>query len=69
MNKTQSYMNEHGWTRVGEGGLAGVYSNGTLYVLCDGCGWFASRTPNHYGGWARSYANMLPAMKFADARI
>jgi hypothetical protein len=68
MNKTTIYMKEHGWVRVADGGTAGVYSNGKMYVMCNGMEWFASRTANASERYARGWANMLPAMKFADAK-
>ena len=67
-NETMAYMGEHGWSRVAEGGTAGIYSNGKLYVLCNGTEWFVSRTPNASERYAKGWATMLPAMKFADSK-
>ena len=68
MNKTTEYMSANNWTRISDGGTAGIYSNGKLFVMCNGSEWFASRTPDASGRWANSWANMLPAMKFADSK-
>lgn len=67
MNETTKYMNVNGWTRHGDGGTAGIYTNGNLFVMCNGTEWFASKTPNESERWAKGWATMLPAMKFADA--
>lgn len=68
MNETMDYMTAHGWRRIGEGGTAGVYSNGKVFVLCNGTEWFASRTPDASERWSKGFANMLPAMKYGDGK-
>jgi hypothetical protein len=62
------YMEQHGWKRIANGGTAGVYSNDKLYVMCNGTEWFASKTPDASERYAKGFANMLPAFKFADAK-
>lgn len=68
MNDTKKYMAKNGWSRIADGGTAGIYSNGDLFVMCNGAEWFASKTPSAAGRWAKGWANMLPAMKFADSK-
>lgn len=67
-NETLAYMEEHNWKRYSDGGTAGVYTNGKLFAMCNGIHWFASRTPNAGERWAKGWANMVPAMKFADSK-
>lgn len=67
MNETTKYMDANGWVRQSDGGTAGIYTNGSLFVMCNGTEWFASKTPDASERWAKGWANMLPAMKFADA--
>ena len=67
MNDTTRYMSAHGWTRYSDGGSAGIYTNGRVFVMCNGTQWFASKSPDASERWAKGWANMLPAMKFADA--
>lgn len=67
-NETTSYMTAHNWTRHSDGGTAGIYTNGSLFVMCNGSEWFASRTPDASERWAKGWVNMLPAMKFADTK-
>lgn len=67
-NETSMYMEEHKWTYYSDGGTAGIYTNGTLYVMCNGAVWFASKTPDASERWAKGWKNMLPAMKFADSK-
>lgn len=66
-SEAQAYSDSHGWKKVGDKGTAGLYSNGTLFVMCNGTEWFASKTPDASGRWAKGWANILPAMRFADA--
>lgn len=66
-SEAQAYSDSHGWKKVGDKGAAGLYSNGTLFVMCNGTEWFASKTPDASGRWAKGWANILPAMRFADA--
>ena len=61
-------MEAKGWSRIANGGTAGVYSNGKLFVMCNGTEWFVSRTPDASERYAKGWANMLPAMKFADSK-
>lgn len=67
-NETIAYMEQHNWEKVGELGTAGLYSNGKLFVMCNGTEWFASKTPDASGRWARGWKSMLPAMRFADSK-
>lgn len=66
-SEAQAYSDSHGWKKVGDKGTAGLYSNGTVFVMCNGTEWFASKTPDASGRWAKGWANILPAMRFADA--
>lgn len=68
LNETQAYMEAHNWTRRSNGGTSYIYTNGSLFVMCNGMEWFASRTPDASERWAKGWANMLPAMKFADSK-
>lgn len=65
-NDTIRYMELNGWRRVSDGGTAGIYSNGKLFVMCNGIEWFASSTPDASWRYAKGFSNMLPAFKFAD---
>lgn len=68
-NEITRYMDEHGWKKAADGGTAGVYSNGTLYVFSDGTGWIASKTPDQQGRWAKYFDGILKAMQFADSKM
>lgn len=65
-SEAQAYIDSHGWKKVGDKGTAGLYSNGTMFVMCNGTEWFASKTPDASERWVKGWATMLPAMKFAD---
>jgi len=67
-NETLAYMDTKNWVRISNGGTAGIFTNGTLYVMCNGMEWFVSRTPNANERYAKGWATMLPAMKFADSK-
>ena len=67
-NECNNYMDEHNWIRVSDGGTCGIYSNGTLFVMCNGSEWFASKTPDAGERWSKGWASMLPAMRFADSK-
>lgn len=68
-NEVTRYMDEHGWKRYSDGGTAGIYTNGTLFVMCNGTEWFASKSPDSQWRWHKGWSNIGPAMKFADAHM
>lgn len=68
MNEVTAYMKEHGWEQCGRAGTSYLYTNGELFVFCNGDGWIISKTPNAGERYAKSYKTMLSAFKFADSK-
>lgn len=62
------YMKEHGWEKFSDAGTAGCYTNGNLFVYCDGTGWITSKTPDGSKRYAKQFAKMITAFKFADSK-
>lgn len=67
-NEVTRYMDEHGWKRRSDGGTVGIYTNGKLFVFCNGMEYIISKTPDASGRYAKGFKSMLPAFKYADAR-